>query len=82
MDVMSSGDEYDDELMSKDMLEDICDDTKSRLSINRREACYKIRGFFLNKVNQNGKECYYQRETWVNFYTNYLRLLLIIFHKH
>ena len=42
MDVMDSCDEYDDEPMSTGMLEDICDGSKSHLSINRREACYKI----------------------------------------
>ena len=42
MDVMSSGDEYDDEPMSTDMLEDICDRSQSCPIINRREAQYKI----------------------------------------
>ena len=40
---MSSGDKSDDESMSTDMLEDICDCSQSRRSINRRETCYKIR---------------------------------------
>ena len=43
MDTISSGDEYDDEPMSMDMLEDICDSSQSHPSINRREARYKIR---------------------------------------
>ena len=43
MDVMSSVDESDVELMSKDTLEYICDGSQSHLSINRREARYKIR---------------------------------------
>ena len=40
---MSSGDKYDAEPMSKEMLEDIRDSSKSHMSINRREARYKIR---------------------------------------
>ena len=43
MDAMSSGNESDDEPMSTDMLEDIRDGNHSHLSINRREAYYKIR---------------------------------------
>ena len=42
MDAMSSGHEYDSEPISTDMLEDICDGSQSRPSINRREARYKI----------------------------------------
>ena len=36
MDAMYSGDEYDDNPMSTEMLEDIHDISKSRQSINRR----------------------------------------------
>ena len=43
--VMDSGDEYEDEAMSKEMLKYICDSSQSRLSVNRREACYEIRDF-------------------------------------
>ena len=42
MDAMSSGDEYDDEPMSTDMLEDICYGSQYHPRINRRDACYKI----------------------------------------
>ena len=42
MNVMDSSDESDDEPMSIEMLEDIFDDSKFRLSVNRREALYKI----------------------------------------
>ena len=41
--VMLSVDESDAEPMSKEMLEDIRDSSKSHMSINRREARYKIR---------------------------------------
>ena len=46
MDVMSSGNEYDSESISIDMLEDIFDRSQSRPIINRREAHYKIRDYF------------------------------------
>ena len=39
---MDSGDESYDEPMSTEMLEDICDGSKSHPSVNRIEACYKI----------------------------------------
>ena len=42
LDVMDSGGEYEDEPRSTEMLEDICDSSKSHLIVNRREACYKI----------------------------------------
>ena len=38
MDVMDSGNDYDDEPMSTDMLEDICDGSKSHPRVNRIEA--------------------------------------------
>ena len=40
--VMSSGDEYDAEPISTEMLEYICDGSQSHPSINRREERYKI----------------------------------------
>ena len=40
---LDSGDESDDEPMSTEMLEDICDGIQYHLNINRREARYKIR---------------------------------------
>ena len=43
IDVMSSGDNSDDGPMYTEMLEDICDGSKSHLSVNMREVCYKIR---------------------------------------
>ena len=38
MDVISSGDESDDETMFTEILEDICDVSQSHLSVNRRET--------------------------------------------
>ena len=40
---MSSCDKSDAEPMSTEMLEYIRDGSQSRLSVNRRDACYKIR---------------------------------------
>ena len=40
---MDSGYESDDEPISTDVLEDMCDVSKSHLSVNRREAGYRIR---------------------------------------
>ena len=42
MDTIDSVDESDDESMSTEMLEDIRDSSKSHLSVNRREAHYRI----------------------------------------
>ena len=52
IDVMDSGDESDDEPMSTEMLEDICDGSQSRLSVNRREARYKIRDFIKQRQSE------------------------------
>ena len=46
MDTMLSGNEYDYEPMSTNMLEDICDVSQSHPSINRREVRYKIHDHF------------------------------------
>ena len=54
MDVMSSGNESNDEPMSMEMLEDIRDGIKSYLSVNRREASYKIRER-IKKIQQERK---------------------------
>ena len=42
MDVVSSGNEYDDETMSMGILEDIRDGRHSCPSVNSREARYRI----------------------------------------
>ena len=42
IDAMDSGDDYDDEPMSMEMLEDICDSSKSHPRVNRREGRYKL----------------------------------------
>ena len=34
-----------------------------------------------DEVKKNGKDTYYQRKTWVNIFTGYLRLLLMRFSK-
>ena len=50
MDALISGDDYDAEPMSTDMLEDIRDGSQSHPGINRRETRYKI--FDHNKRGQ------------------------------
>ena len=42
MDAMDSGNESDHDLISTDMLENICDGIQSQPNFNRREARYKI----------------------------------------
>ena len=42
MDAINSGDESDHDLISTDMLEDICDRSQTYPNFNRIEACYKI----------------------------------------
>ena len=42
MEDINSGDESDHDLISTDMLEDICDGSQTNPNINRREARYKI----------------------------------------
>ena len=73
MDTMDSGDEYEYEYMSMDMLEDIRDGSQSHSSINSREECYIILDH-IKKDNRNGKDCYYLRKKWVQVYTKCLRL--------
>ena len=43
MDAINSGDESDHDLISTEMLEDICDGSQTHPNVNRREAHYKIR---------------------------------------
>ena len=40
---MDSGDEPDHDIISTDMLEEICDGSQTHLNVNRRKARYKIR---------------------------------------
>ena len=43
MDAINYGDESDHDLISMEMLEDICDGSQTHPNVNRREARYKIR---------------------------------------
>ena len=43
---MNSGDESDHDLISTEMVEDICDGSQSHPDFNQREARYKIRDRF------------------------------------
>ena len=55
MDAVDSGDESDDEPMSKEMLEDIRDGSQSCPNVNRREERYKY-VVVLSRDNHNRKE--------------------------
>ena len=43
MENINSGDDSDHDLISTEMLEEICDESQTHLNINRTGACYKIR---------------------------------------
>ena len=43
MENLDSNDESDHDLISTEMLEDICDGSQTHLNVNKREARYKIR---------------------------------------
>ena len=42
MDAINSGDESDHDIISMEMLEDICDGSQTHPNVNKREARYKI----------------------------------------
>ena len=43
MEKINSGDESDHDIISTEMLEDICDGSQTHTNVNRRESRYKIR---------------------------------------
>ena len=53
MDAMDSGDEPHHDLISKEMLEDICDGSQSHTNVNQREARYKI----CDRIRKRQSEC-------------------------
>ena len=53
MDTMDFGDEWDDEPMTREILEDIWDGIQSHPDVNRRKECYKIR----DRIKQRHSEC-------------------------
>ena len=52
MDAMNSGDESDHDLISTDVLEDICDGRQTHPNVTRREARYKIRDRIKQKQSE------------------------------
>ena len=52
MDAMDSGYDYDDEPMSTEMLEDICEGSQPHLSVIKREARYKIRDYIKQRQSE------------------------------
>ena len=49
---INSGDESDHDLISTEILQDICDGSQTHLNVNRREARYKIRDRIRKKEYQ------------------------------
>ena len=49
MNAINSGDESDHDLISMEMLEDICDGSQTHLNANRRESRYKIRDCIMQR---------------------------------
>ena len=52
MDAINSGDESDHDIISMEMLEDICDGSQTHPNINRRESRYKIRDFIMQRQSK------------------------------
>ena len=55
MDAINYGDESDHDLISTDMLEEICDGSQTHLNFNRRKSRYKY-VIVLGKDNRNVRE--------------------------
>ena len=71
MDAINSGDESDHDIISTEMLEDICDGIQTHLNVNRREARYKIRDSIRQRQSE-WKGNLNLRKAWETFYTRYL----------
>ena len=54
MDAINSGDESAHDLISTEMLEDICDGSQTHPNVNRREALYKIRDSIRQRQSELG----------------------------
>ena len=52
MDAMNSGDDSDHDIISTEMVEDICDINQSHTNVNQREVRYKIR----DRISQRQSE--------------------------
>ena len=55
MDAINSGDELDHDLISTEMLEDICDGSQTHPNVNKEKHVIKY-VTVLGKINHNGKE--------------------------
>ena len=71
---MDCGDESDHDRISTEILEDSRGGIQSHPNVNIKNLIIKYM-IALGKDNQNGKERQKLRETWLKFYTRYLRLL-------
>ena len=52
MDAINSSDEPDHDLISTEMLEDVCDRSQTHTNVNRREARYKIRDIIRQRQSE------------------------------
>ena len=52
MENINSGDDSDHDLISTEMLEDICDGSQTHPNVNRRESRYKIRDRIRQKKSE------------------------------
>ena len=71
---MDSGYDSDNDLISTEILENICDVSQSHLNNIRTEAHYKIR-HHIRKIKLERKGAIKATRKWVKVYTRYLRLL-------
>ena len=75
MHARDSDDESDHDLISTEMLEDIYDSSQSLIRTLIKEKPVIKSVILLGRDNCNGNERQKLHETWVKFYTRYLRLL-------
>ena len=73
MDAINPGDESYHNLISTDMLEDICDGSQTHPNVDRREARYKIRDRIRQRQSEL-KRTLKATQSMGNIYTRYFRL--------
>ena len=69
--IISSG-ESDHDLISTEMLEDICDRSQTHPNVNKREAHCEIRDCVKQRQSEWKGELKNLRESWGKVYTRYL----------
>ena len=69
---IDSNEESDHDLISTEMLEDICDRSQTHPNVNKREAHCKIRDRVKQRQSEWKGELKNLRESWGKVYTRYL----------